>query len=151
MAPLSLSSEVRTFTVTVQPHEVVCCSIYLLIKYRSKGMIHSMYDNCEIYGTNNNRTHWDTHRTSESQSLLFLFPRSYTRRHENFIIEAQFIKNLEDGRTNDGLLQEGCRTRQSKLVDELLLLPEGGGVSHNKWVECLQLLLQRECNGVRDC
>ena len=91
------------------------------------------------------------HRTSESQSLLFLFLRSYTRRHENFIIEAQFIKNLEDGRTNDGLLQEGCRTRQSKLVDELLLLPEGGGVSHSKWVECLQLLLLRECDGVRDC
>ena len=151
MAPLSLSSEVRTFTVTELPHEVLCCSIYLLIKYRSKGMTHSMYDNCEMYGTNNNRTHWDTHRTSESQSLLFLFPRSYTRRHENFIIEAKFIKNLEDGRTNDGLLQEGCRTRQSKLVDELLLLPEGGGVSHSKWVECLQLLLLRECDGVRDC
>ena len=151
MAPLSLSSEVRTFTATELPHEVVCCSIYLLIKYRSKGMIHSMYDNCEMYGTNNSKTHWDTHRTSESQSLLVLFPRSYTRRHENFIIEEQFIKNLEDGRTNDGLLQEGCRTRQSKLVDELLLLPEGGGVSHSKWVECLQLLLLRECDGVRDC
>ena len=150
MAPLSLSSEVRTFTVTELPHEVLCCSIYLLIKYRSKGMTHSMYDNCEMYGTINNWTHWDTHRISESQSLLFLFPRSYTRRHENFIIEAQFIKNLEDGRTNDGLLQEGCRTRQSKLVDELLLLPEGGGVSHSKWVECLQLLLLRECDGVRD-
>jgi len=61
------------------------------------------------------------------------------------------MKNLEDGRINDGLLQKGCRTRQSKLVDELLLLPEGGGVSHSKWVECLQLLLLRECDGVRDC
>jgi len=33
------------------------------------------------------------------------------------------------------LLQEGCRIRQSKFVDELVLLPEGGGVSHSKWVE----------------
>ena len=68
---------------------------------------------CEMYGTNYNRTHLDTDRTLESQSLLFLFVRSYTRRHENDIIEVQFIWNLEDSRTNDGLLQEGCRTRQS--------------------------------------
>ena len=104
-----------------------------------------------MYGTNYNRTHLDTDRTLESQSLLFLFVRSYTRRHENDIIEVHFIWNLEDSRTNDGLLQEGCRTRQSKLVDELLLLPEGGRASHSKWVECLQLLLLRECDGVCDC
>ena len=76
-----------------------------------------MYDSCEMYGTNNNRTHSDTHRTLESQSLLFLFARSYTRRHENVIIEVQLIWNLEDGRTNDGLLQEGCKTRQIHSVD----------------------------------
>ena len=91
--------------------------VYIYYKYGSKGTIHSMYGGCEMYGTNNNRTHLDTDRTLESQSLLFLFPRSYTRRHENIIIEVQFIWNLEDGRTNDGLLQEGCRTRQSQLVD----------------------------------
>ena len=72
---------------------------------------------CEMYGSNYNRTHLDTDRTLESQSLLFLFPRSYTRRHENIIIEVQFIWNLEDGRTNDGLLQEGCKTRQIHSVD----------------------------------
>ena len=80
-------------------------------------MIHSMYCGCGMYGTNNNRTHLDMDRTLESQSLLFLFARSYTRRHENVIIEVQLIWNLEDGRTNDGLLQEGCMTRQSQLVD----------------------------------
>ena len=72
---------------------------------------------CEMYGTNYNRTHLDTDRTLESQSLLFLFARSYTRRHENVIIEVQLIWNLEDGRTNDGLLQEGCKTRQIHSVD----------------------------------
>ena len=91
--------------------------ITIYYKSGSKGTIHSMYGGCEMYGTNNNRTHLDMDRTLESQSLLFLFPRSYTRRHENVIIEVQFIWNLEDGRTNDGLLQEGCRTRQSQLVD----------------------------------
>ena len=91
--------------------------VYIYYKYGSKGTIHSMYGGCGMYGTNNYRTHLDTNRTLESQSLLFLFPRSYTRRHENVIIEVQLIWNLEDGRTNDGLLQEGCRTRQSQLVD----------------------------------
>ena len=91
--------------------------LYIYHKYGSKGTLHSMYAGCVMYGTNNNRTHLDTDRTSESQSLLLLFSRSYTSRHENVIIEVQFICNLEDGRTNDGLLQEGCWTRQSQLVD----------------------------------
>jgi len=91
--------------------------VYIYYKYGSKSTIHSMYCGCGMYGTNNNRTHLDMDRTLESQSLLFLFARSYTRRHENVIIEVQLIWNLEDGRTNDGLLQEGCRTRQSQLVD----------------------------------
>ena len=91
--------------------------VYIYYKYGSKSMIHSMYCGCGMYGTNNNRTHLDMDRTLESQSLLFLFARSYTRRHENVIIEVQLIWNLEDGRINDGLLQEGCRTRQSQLVD----------------------------------
>ena len=91
--------------------------VYIYYKYGSKGTIRSMYGGCEIYGTNYNRTHLDTDRTLESQSLLFLFSRRYTHRHENVIIEVQFIWNLEDGRTNDGLLQEGCMTRQSQLVD----------------------------------
>ena len=91
--------------------------VYIYYKYGSKGTIHSMYSGCGMYGTNNYRTHLDTNRTLESQSLLFLFPRSYTRRHENVIIEVQLIWNLEDGRTNDGLLQEDCKTCQSQLVD----------------------------------
>ena len=91
--------------------------VYIYYKYGSEGMIKSMYGGCGMYGTNNYRAHLDTNRTLESQSLLFLFPRSYTRQHENVIIEVQLIWNLEDGRTNDGLLQEGCMTCQSQLVD----------------------------------
>jgi hypothetical protein len=66
-----------------------------------------------MYGTNNYGTHLDTDRTLESQPLLFLFPRSHTRRHANFITEVQLISNLEDGRANDGLLPEDGRARQS--------------------------------------
>ena len=91
--------------------------VYIYYKYGSKSTIHSMYCGCGMYGTNNYRTHLDTNRTLESQSLLFLFARSYTRRHENVIIEVQLIWNLEDGRTNDWLLQEGCKTRQIHSVD----------------------------------
>jgi hypothetical protein len=76
-----------------------------------------MYGGCEMYDTNYNRTHLETDSALESHSLLFLFPWSYTRGHDNVIIEVQFIWNLEHGRTNDGFLHEGCRTRQIQLVD----------------------------------
>jgi hypothetical protein len=66
-----------------------------------------------MYGAKHYETHFDTNMISKSQQIPFFIPESYTRQHANIIFEVQLISNLEEGRTNDGLLKGGSGTRQS--------------------------------------
>jgi hypothetical protein len=69
-----------------------------------------------MYGAKHYETHFDTYDFIIPTNTFFI-PESHTPQLANIIFQVQLISNLEEGRTNDGLLKGGSGTRQSLLVD----------------------------------